>query len=178
MTMIHCKKVILSLLASFLFSLAFTQSLTVVKLKNNAVFAEFTPKAGFFDTSPPLKSSYYLGPQTNASLQAALKKAIEWAKLNEKHKKQFKKEIIRLKFVEKGEYESLSNSEVFTYNHMRKDEAKLIFSGYESGEFLVELNVSGTFRMSFFFENIKMLEDTISLLQGKSVNKEIDDIFN
>lgn len=152
-----------------------SQSITVVKMKNGSAIIEckkVTEGSGIFGDSETDKGEYWIGPQTNTSLQAGLKKAANWAKLNEEHKKEFEKEVIRIRVTDKETYEFYKR-----YISEFSKEAKLIFQGYEDGTFTLNLTVTDDV-VSITISTTEGINNFIKLLQGKSVNKGIDDIFN
>lgn len=151
------------------------QSITVVKLKNGSAIIEckkVTESIFSGDKSESSSGKYWITPQTNLSLQAGLKKAVSWAKLNEEHKKEFEKEIIRIRVTDKDTYEFYKK-----YISEFSKEAKLGFQGHEDGSFTLTLTVTEDV-VEITLSTTEGVEDFIKLLQGKSVNKGIDEIFN
>jgi len=151
------------------------QSITVVKLKNGSAIIEckkVTESIFGGDKSESSSGKYWITPQTNLSLQAGLKKAVSWAKLNEEHKKEFEKEIIRIRVTDKDTYEFYKK-----YISEFSKEAILAFQGHEDGSFTLTLTVTDDV-VEITLSSKEGVEDFIKLLQGKSVNKGIDEIFN
>ena len=152
-----------------------TQSITVVKLKDGSAFIEcetISQSNNYFSNLNSFDGEYWIGPQTNLSLQSALKKAVSWAKLNEEHQKAFDKEIIRIRVTDKEHYEFYRK-----YIPEFSKEAILTFYGYADGSFLISLTIKDDL-VDISLESIEGINDLIKMLQGKSINKEIDDIFH
>lgn len=99
--------------------------------------------------------------------------AIEWATLNKTHRKGFSKEVCRFRVMDKQQYDFHGYVAEFT------KEMIMEFQGYDSGSFLLELSTREfSANASFFsFNSVEELKSFRDLLDGKSVNKEIDDIF-
>jgi hypothetical protein len=158
---------------------------SVVKLKNGSAFIEaqsvHEPNdlensiLGDFKSPANVKSvswlgAVWVGPQTLLTFQSGVKKAIEWATKNEEYKKEFTKEIVRFRTMDKDTYSFYQR-----YIAEFSDEGKLIFSGYSYGTFEVEFSTS---EFNIKLSSVESLQSLLSILQGKSANKEIDDIFN
>lgn len=149
-----------------------SQSINVGHLKNGSAIIEFKNISNeIFGNNANRDGEYWITAQTNILLQAALKKAITWADLNKEHQKEFEKEIIRVRVTDKETYEF--------YRHYIPEfskEAKLIFQGYEDGSFTLSLIVISDI-VSIDFISVEQASNFIKLLQGRSVNSEIDNIF-
>ncbi len=152
------------------------QSITVVKMKNGSAIIEskkVTEGDGIFTNGYESESGkYWITPQTNISLQAGLKKAASWAKLNEQHNKDFEKEIIRIRVTDKETFEFYRK-----YISEFSKEAKLVFQGHEDGSFTLTLTITDDV-VNITITTTDGINDFIKMLQGKSVNKGIDEIFN
>lgn len=152
-----------------------SQLITVVKLKNGSAIVEckkVSEGGGIFGSSETDAGKYWITTQTNASLQAGLTKAISWAKLNEEYKKEFEKEIIRIRVTDKDTYEFYKR-----YISEFSKEAKLVFQGHEDGSFTLTLTITDDV-VDITLATTGGVNDFIKLLQGKSVNKGIDEIFH
>lgn len=145
----------------------FAQSLTVVRT-GNGIFLE---KQGSFGSG----SAYRLGPNAALILSNSIKKAIEWYDLNQIHRKNFIKEINRFRVMEKSEYEFHGYVEEFTKN------AKVMFSGYPDDKVkcTIEIDsfIEGYVDTFISLDSKKEIQDFLKILQGKSVNPDIDNIF-
>ncbi|RTL59560.1 MAG: hypothetical protein EKK37_07270 [Sphingobacteriales bacterium] len=151
------------------------QSLTVVKLKNGSAIIECKKvKEGkdIFEKHESDVGEYWITSQTNASLQAGLKKAKSWAKLNKEHKMAFEKEIIRIRLTDKKIYEFYKK-----YISGFSKEAKLIFQGHQDGSFTLTLTITDDV-VDITLNTEDGVDDFIKMLQGKSVNKEVDETFH
>lgn len=151
------------------------QSITVVKFKDGSAFIEITKMhSDLFGGSSYTSDigKYWISSQTNLSFQAALKKAVSWAKLNEEHRKEFEKEVIRIKVIDKDKYEFFKPD----ISRLTK-EAKLIFQGHDDGSFTLNLSITDDV-VNITLDDEEGINNFIKLLQGKSVNKDIDEIFH
>ena len=151
------------------------QSITVVRQKTGAAFIECKKLSQSILTGDKTESSsgkYWITSQTNISLQNGLRKAVSWAKLNEEHKKEFEKEIIRIRVTDKDTYEFYRR-----YIPEFSKEAILAFQGHDDGSFTLTLTITDDV-VDITLATADGVNDFIKLLQGKSVNKGIDEIFN
>ena len=114
---------------------------------------------------------YWLGKQTTIILQNSLKKAISWAEINKTQRKDFEKEITRIRVTNKTTYEFYRR-----YISEFSKECVIIFTGFEDGTFKLTLTVTEDVK-TLTFNTKEEIKDFIEILNGKSVNKEIDDIF-
>ena len=105
-------------------------------------------------------------------MQSGLKKAITWAKLNVEHQKEFEKEIIRIRVTDKETYDFYRR-----YIPEFSKEAKLIFQGHEDGTFTLSLTVTDDV-VTITITTEEGVNNLIKLLQGKSLNSDIDKIFH
>ena len=168
---------LLCLLTSITFSLygQTQQLITVVKLKNGSAFIESKKiSESIFggDKTESSQGKYWITSQTNISLQAGLKKAASWATLNEDHKKEFEKEIVRIRVTDKDTYEFYRK-----YIPEFSTEAILSFQGHEDGTFTLTLSVTKDVAQ-ITLTTKDGVNNFIKLLQGKSVNNDVDEIFN
>jgi hypothetical protein len=119
---------------------------------------------------PTVEHRYWMGPNAANILTTALKKVLSWADLNQTHHKEFEKEATRIWVMDKESF--LFHG----YVPQLTDEVILLFRGKSDGSFSCILS----FRSDAFdvhFENKQEVNDFVSLISGKPVNKEIDDIF-
>jgi len=142
-----------------------------VALGQNSTFIE-TYDYYDFTKEYSLKKAYRLGPTSLKVLRDAVNTAIKWAELNESHQKSFTKEICRFKATDKE-----------TFNFYKKhidqfsDEIVMIFYGNLDGTFKLEVKRYNGYGEFIEITDLEMLNGFNDLLNGKSANKEIDDIF-
>ena len=151
------------------------QSITVVRLKNGSAIIECKKMSdgnGITGNSETDAGKYWITYQTNTSLQEGLKKAENWAKLNEEHKIDFEKEIIRIRVTDKDNYEFYKK-----YISQFSKEAKLIFQGHKDGSFTLILIVTEDL-VDITLASLDGVNNFIKLLQGKSANEVVDKIFH
>jgi len=176
------KQTLMKILTSFIclllissMAIGQSQSITVVHMKNGSAIIEckkVIDGGGIFENRETDNGKYWISTQTNNLLQAGLKKAITWAKLNEEHQKEFEKEIIRIRVTEKETYEFYRR-----YIPEFSKEAKLIFEGHTDGTFTLSLTVTDDV-VTITIATTEGVNNLIKLLQGKSVNSDIDEIFH
>jgi hypothetical protein len=159
----------------------------VAKLKNGSAFIEAervtTTTSNEFENNilesyrPPTNSKsvtslgeVWVGPQTLLTLQSGVKKAIEWATKNQEYLKEFSKEVVRFRTMDKESYSFYKK-----YISEFSSEGKLMFNGFADGTFDLEFAVS---EFNITLSSVESLQSLLSILQGKSSNEEIDDIFN
>lgn len=118
-----------------------------------------------------LKAAYRLGPASTKILKDGLTTALKWIALNEDHQKTFEKEICRFKAMEKELYKFHGYVDQFSV------EMTLLFKGYPGGVFELEIKTYDGFSVFILFEEKEQVEKFKGMLNGKSANKEIDDIF-
>ena len=154
-------------------SFCFSQSIKIVQLKNGGIIIEST-KNNDFGMGISWKTdnkSFYAGPNGKKSLISGIQKAIEWAELNETYNKEFEKEITRIRVMEK---ESFMFYKEFISQF--SEECQLNFYGYDNGNFKVVLEFPKS-DTRITLTNIEDLRNLKNILNGKSGNSEIDDIF-
>jgi len=117
-----------------------------------------------------LDKAYRLGPTSTKTLKEGIRISLKWIELNATYLKDFEKEICRFKAMKKTDFE------FHGYNDHLADEMILNFKGNSDGTFLLEIK---TFYSSAFISlsDKNMVISFRDLLDGKSTNKEIDDIF-
>ena len=125
-----------------------------------------------------LDHAYRLGPTSTKTLKEGLRTAIKWIDLNVTHQKDFEKEVCRFRAMEKETYKFHGYVDQFAV------EMTLYFKGNSDGTFVLEIKQNdspltfNTFSDKFItFSDKKMIISFLDLLDGKSANKEIDDIF-
>lgn len=166
-------KNILLIIFATISSFCSAQSIKIVQLKNGGIFIESTShnELGQGLSIKLDNKSFYAGPTGKKTLIAGVQKAIEWAELNEQHNKEFEKEVARIRVMDK---------ETFTFYKefisQFSEECILNFYGYNNGNFkvILEFPKSST---RIKLEDIGDLRNLKNILQGKSGNSEIDDIF-
>jgi hypothetical protein len=94
-----------------------------------------------------------------------------WIDLNKTHKKSFEKEICRFKAMDKEQYKFHGYVEQFT------EEMTLLFKGKSDGSFELIIKPYNSYSTFIKFTDKDMVEKFKALLDGKSANKEIDDVF-
>jgi hypothetical protein len=118
-----------------------------------------------------LNAAYRLGPTSAKTLKEGIKTAIKWIDLNSTHQKDFEKEICRFKAMEKETYKFHGYVDQFAV------EMTLNFKGNADGTFAVEIKQYDSYSTFIEFSDKDMIISFRDLLDGKSANKEIDDIF-
>lgn len=113
---------------------------------------------------------YYITAQTNLTLQTGLKKGSGWFKLNMEHKKEFEKELCRIRVTKKETFEFYRK-----YVPEFSEEMKVMFKGYLDGTAEILFLFDGSIYLSV--KSKEQADSLIQMLKGKYVNKEIDDIF-
>ncbi|MDI6050589.1 hypothetical protein QLS31_12175 [Flavobacterium sp. XS2P24] len=124
-----------------------------------------------YNDSYSIKEAYRLGPSSAKLLKDAISTSIKWSKLNEEHEKKFEKEIVRFKVMDKESYKFHGYVDKFT------EEFTLIFRGYEDGIFEVIIKKYDGFGDFIKIDTMNQLVNFQDLLNGKSANNEIDDVF-
>ena len=165
-------KKILFFLLFILSTLAFAQNIKIVQLKSGGIFIESESDSGLGQImNYKSTKSYYAGPSGKKALINGFQKAIEWANLNEQHNKEFEKEITRLRVMNKDTY-------IFYKEFISEfsEEGLLNFYGYENGRFMVELEFRSS-STNIKFNDLDDLKSFKRILEGKSANTEIDNIF-
>lgn len=101
-------------------------------------------------------------------LKKSLETAIEWIELNKAHKKKFTKEVCcRFYAIQKYHYE-INNM----WDTTLAFDVSVIFKGHENGNFTLHINALG-----FTTSKKEFVEKFLKILNGKSANKDIDEIF-
>lgn len=118
-----------------------------------------------------LDKAYRLGPTSAKILREGIGTAIKWIDLNVIHQKDFEKEICRFKAMDKEEYK------FHGYVDQLAVEIILNFKGYSDGTFEIEIKQYDSYSVFIGFSDKDMVINFRDLLDGKSANKEIDDIF-
>ena len=137
-----------------------------VTIQGSNVFLEYT------NNDYISKTNVRLGPSAKKSLNQALSKAIEWAQLNETHKKSFEKFICSFRVMDTGTYNH------FGYSEFHSKEMVIKFKGYSNGEFNLYLTIKNpTHNDIKTLNSLKQLKDFKKILNGQSINPEIDEIF-
>ena len=119
-----------------------------------------------------LKDAYRLGPSAIKILKDGVSTAIKWVNLNEIHQKNFTKEICRFTATDKKTFD-------FYKKHIDQfaDEIVMTFYGYSDGTFKITIEENNGIGTFITITETDMLFGFNDLLNGKSANKEIDDIF-
>ena len=137
------------------------QSLTVVRSSDGGCFLEHSSN-GYFR----------LGPQATTVLIEGMKKALEWYDLNQSHKMSFTKEIRRFKAMDQEAFEFAGYVEGLATS------AKLEFTGSVLGGGTCILYIDGSNLDGYWMMTTrKEMADFLAVLQGKSVNPGVDNIF-
>lgn len=118
-----------------------------------------------------LDEAYRLGPTSAKTLKSGIKKALEWADLNKEHQKEFDKEVCRFKVMDKETYKFHGYVDEFT------KEMVLTFHGNSSGGCSASLKIYDSYGTFLSLDSKEDMNDILDMLNGKSVNDEIDDIF-
>ena len=133
---------------------------TFIETYNKSYSKEFT-----------LDEAYRLGPSSTKTLKAGIRTALKWIDLNATSQKDFEKEICRFKAMEKEEYKFHGYVDEFAI------EMTLNFKGNSDGTFILEIKPYNGYAKFISFSDKDMITNFRDLLDGKSPNKEIDDIF-
>lgn len=156
------------------------QEIKALRYKDGSVLIESKVKVTiplFFDGATENtgiwqnNGEYWIGKQTTIILQNSLRKAINWAEINRTQRKDFEKEIARIRVTDKTTYEFYRR-----YIPEFSKECIILFRGFEDGTFVLSVNITADVK-SLSFNTKEAIEKFIEILNGKSVNKEIDDIF-
>ncbi len=159
------KSLMLIMLGGATLATAHGQTLTVVHEGNN-VYLEKGTNFGSSD-------AYRLGPSATQTLIEGLKRAIRWYDLNQNHRKSFTKEVCRFPVMDKSQYKFHGYVASFT------NEMHMVFEGNSDGSMKCFLKIEDKSWISSFWtlRSKKDLQKLLNLMQGKSANPEIDDIF-
>jgi hypothetical protein len=149
----------------------FAQDKITVSKVANGIFIE-TYNYYSLNESYMIQDAYRLGPTSIKILKDAINTSIKWSKLNKEHQKEFEKEIVRFKVMNKERYKFHGYVDSFT------QEFTIIFKGYDSGLFEIIIKEYDGFNDFIRIDNTTQLLNFQNLLNGKSVNKEIDEIFS
>ena len=133
------------------------------------IFMETYEKSFFNEFT--LDEAYRLGPTSTKTLKEGIRTALKWIDLNSTHQKDFEKEICRFKAMEKELYKFHGYVDQFAV------EMTLNFRGNSDGTFVLEIKQYDTYSTFISFSDKDMIISFRDLLDGKSANKEIDDIF-
>ena len=153
----------------FLFKVSAQDKISVSK-STSSTFIE-TYKTSFMGDDFVLDEAYRLGPASLKILREGIKTSLKWIELNKDHQKTFQKEICRFKVMEKERYEFHGYVDEFA------DEMTLIFNGESDEIFKIEIKKYNGYSSFIIIEDTTMLNGFKNLLDGKSANNEIDDIF-
>jgi hypothetical protein len=179
------KKLYLNFSFFIITSICYGQDRITVAISNGSTFieTEWTANFTYDDGSGSYKSdeytkqaAYRLGPSATTKLNEGLNTALKWIDLNRIHNKEFEKEVCRFMVMEKGNYRT------YGYVPGMGSESQLLFTGHSDGSFNLiletnDLHTSLNYSPFLYFktkENVVKFKD---ILNGKSANKEIDDIF-
>ncbi|MDD4990727.1 MAG: hypothetical protein PHR83_00720 [Paludibacter sp.] len=115
--------------------------------------------------------AYRLGPASANILKNGLNTALKWIDLNSIHQKNFEKEICRFKAMDYETYK------FHGYIDQLASEMRILFNGNSDGTFELLIGKYDSRQGFLSFSDKATILDFIDLLNGKSVNNEIDDIF-
>ncbi len=120
--------------------------------------------------------AYWLNSDASLKFKEGLKKAINWAKLNEDNYKEFEKEIVRIRVTPKATYNFYKR-----YITEYTDECKVVFKGFSDGSFELKILFKNDnltdYESILVLDNVESISNFIGLLDGKAVKNEINDIF-
>jgi hypothetical protein len=151
---------------------SYSQERITVATSPTDTYLETYKKLGFKNSNElVLDDAYRLGPNSAKTLKEGIITAIKWIDLNVTHQKEFEKEICRFKAMEKELYKFHGYVDEFTV------EMKLNFKGYSDGTFVLEIKEYDSYSTFITFRNKDMVIGFRDLLDGKSADREIDDIF-
>ncbi|WP_299818106.1 hypothetical protein [uncultured Pontibacter sp.] len=165
------KALIITIILLLQVQFAHSQAKISVSINGTDTYIETYNKT--FGDELSLDKAYRLGPGALVTLKQGTKKALEWGSLNELHQKAFEKEICRFKVMDKELYKFHGYVDQFT------SEIVLLFKGFEDGSFELMIKPYNSSYDTFIeFSDKEMLQNFDNLLNGRSANKEINDIFN
>jgi hypothetical protein len=121
-----------------------------------------------------LNSAFRLGPSSTNTLKEGIKTAIKWIKLNEQHQKDFEKEICRFKAMDTETFK------IHGYIDQFSAELILKFKGFSNGTFELEIKSNERTILGPYgetFDDLDYLTNFLSLLNGKAIKNDINDIF-
>ena len=116
---------------------------------------------------------YRIGPTSGKTLKEGISTAQKWVNLNLEHNQTFSKEICRFIATEKSVYDFHGYVKEFS------NDIIVTFYGFPNGVFKLKIEVYDGHMLHDFIiiENVDMLKQFQQLLNGKSANDKIDDIF-
>ena len=118
-----------------------------------------------------LRDNYRLGPSASTSLKNGIKTAINWIDLNKTHQKTFEKEICRFKVMKKYKFDS------WGYDSSHAEDMTLMFFGKSNGSFELLLKIYSSYGNFLEFNDRELVTKFKEILDGRSANVEIDEIF-
>lgn len=146
------------------------QDKITVAIGSNSTFIETYNKNSWSDDFT-LDDAYRLGPTNLKTLKDGVKTSLKWIELNNSHNKTFQKEVCRFKTMEKELFKFHGYVDEFA------TEMTMIFYGESDGSFKIEIKPYNSYSVFITFTDLEMLRGFKDLLDGKSANNEIDDIF-
>jgi len=120
-------------------------------------------------TSPVV---YWITQKTNVALQNGLRKALIWRKLNKTHQQEFEKDLVLFRISGKETYE------FFGYVYQYSKEGELRFYGRPGGTSLLEFVIKDDNNVVITLDSREDITDLLKMLQGKSLNTAIDNVFH
>lgn len=155
-----------------LFGLLTTQAQDkiTVAVGTNSTFIE-TYNKNSWSGDFTLNKAYRLGPTSLKTLKDGVKTSLKWIEINNSYYKTFQKEVCRFKTMEKESFKFHGYVDEFA------EEMTMIFYGESDGSFKIEIKPYNSYSIFITFTNLDMLRGFKDLLDGKSANNEIDDIF-
>ena len=103
--------------------------------------------------------AYWLNSDASLKFKEGLKKAINWAKLNEDNYKEFEKEIVRIRVTPKATYNFYKR-----YITEYTDECKVVFKGFSSATFKSYSSLVIIPKSKYFF-NSSIFDNAISFVK-------------
>lgn len=147
----------------------FAQDKIIVSINKIDTYIETYKKS--YSKNFILDEAYRLGPSSFKTLKEGVRTALKWIDINSEYNKTFEKEICRFKAMEKEQYKFHGYVDQFA------KELILNFRGYSNGTFVIEIKEYDGYSTFIKLNEKYMVISFRDLLEGKSVNKEIDDIF-
>ncbi|SHM79421.1 hypothetical protein [Flavobacterium xanthum] len=164
------KKKLVIIIIFFGFAKIQAQDRITVAIGSNSTFIETYNKNSWSDEFT-LTEAYRLGPTNLKTLKEGVKTSLKWIDLNDTHNKTFQKEVCRFKTTEKESFKFHGYVDQFA------TEMVMIFNGEVDGTFKIEIKPYNSFLVFITFTDVEMLKGFKDLLDGKSANNEVDDIF-
>lgn len=178
--------VLLLFLNSYLFCYSQDRIIVGKDTKHSYSFIETYEQNNYGSKELKLKFQYYYNSNNTEVIKKGIKTALEWVSLNYQHKKEFTKEICRFRGIINHTYNFIKilfqNNDIRSVNthyDMGGVDFKLVFIGKSDGTSKIQIEVKQMFDFEkmLVLESEERIEKFRDMLDGKSINSDIDDIF-